>query len=254
MALIPGRGTTPAGAASEVDASRYVRAMFGRIAPRYDLANHLLSGNLDRGWRSRTVRAVRAVSRRPGAVCLDLCCGTGDLLVALRAGTPETVIGSDFCRPMLAEAADKLRDRGLRAPLIEADALRLPLPDASVDLITCAFGFRNFTNYEAGARELRRVLRANGLLAILECAEPQSRLWGGFYRWYAKRVLPSLGGAVSGELDAYNYLPDSVSKYPKPAEISEMLREAGFASVTSELMTFGVTSLHLAHVSQGRTA
>ena len=244
--LIPGRGTTPAGASSETAASRYVRGMFGRIAPRYDLANHVLSGNLDRGWRAATVRAVRSVARRPGAVCLDLCCGTGDLLIALQSDTSETVIGSDFCRPMLAGAAAKLYAKGLRSPLLEADGLCLPLPDASLDLITCGFGFRNFTNYEAGARELRRVLRPGGLLAILECAEPEGALLGALYRFYASRVLPRIGGALSGEPDAYAYLPDSVSKFPRPAALAVLLREAGFAEVSYRLMTFGVTSLHLA--------
>ncbi len=244
--LIPGRGTTPAGASSEVAASRYVRGMFGRIAPRYDLANHVLSGNFDRGWRAETVRAVRAVSQRPGAVCLDLCCGTGDLLIALQADTPETVIGSDFCRPMLAGAAAKLHAKGLRSPLLEADGLRLPLPDACLDLVTCGFGFRNFANYEAGARELRRVLRPDGLLAILECAEPEGAVLGALYRFYARRVLPLIGGALSGEPDAYAYLPDSVSKFPKPEALSALLRRAGFTDASYRLMTCGVVSLHLA--------
>ncbi len=246
MTLVPGRGTTPAGAASEVDAARYVRGMFGRIAPRYDLANHLLSGNLDRRWRAKTVRAVRSVSRRPGAVSLDLCCGTGDLLIALQADTGATVIGSDFCRPMLAGAAAKLQAKGLRSPLLEADGLHLPLPDASLDLITCGFGFRNFTSYEAGARELRRVLKPGGLLAILECAEPEGKLLGALYRFYAGRLLPRIGGALSGEPDAYSYLPDSVSKFPKPADLAALLRAAGFAAVTFQSMTLGVVSLHLA--------
>ena len=247
MTLVPGRGTTPAGAASEIEASRYVRGMFGRIAHRYDLANHLLSGNLDRGWRAQTVKAVRSVSRRPGAVCLDLCCGTGDLLIALQADTPETVIGSDFCRPMLAGAAAKLQAATLRSPLLEADALRLPLPDACLDLVTCGFGFRNFTNYAAGARELRRVLRPGGLLASLECAEPAGPVLGALYRFYAGRILPRIGGALSGEKDAYAYLPDSVTKFPKPAALADLLRDAGFAKVTYEAMTFGVVTLHLAH-------
>lgn len=248
MTLVPGRGTTPAGAASEIEAARYVRGMFGRIAHRYDLANHLLSGNLDRGWRAQTVKAVRSVSRRPGAVCLDLCCGTGDLLIALQSDTPATVIGSDFCRPMLSVAATKLQANGLRSPLLEADGLHLPLPDGCLDLITCGFGFRNFTSYEAGASEMRRVLRPGGLLAILECAEPEGRVLGALYRFYARRVLPRIGGALSGEPDAYSYLPDSVSKFPRPSELSDILRAGGFTDVNFRVMTFGVVSLHLARV------
>src|SRR5437016_5919361 len=130
------KGAAPAGVSTERDASRWVRAMFGRIAPRYDLANHVLSFNLDRRWRSQTVKHVAHILRRPGARALDLCCGTGDLLIALQEQSAEPVMGSDFCHPMLAAARQKIARRRLRSTLCEADALATPFPDGSLDLIT----------------------------------------------------------------------------------------------------------------------
>jgi len=154
------KGTTPRGTRDEQEAARWVRDMFGRIAPRYDLINDLLSYNLDRLWRRRTVRRVRNVLDRPGARVLDICCGTGDLALALRKGGRAQVLASDFCHPMLQAAARKLPG-GL---LFESDALRLPVRDASLDLVTVAFGFRNLTDYDAGLREMRRVLRPDGVV------------------------------------------------------------------------------------------
>lgn len=244
--MTPGRGTTPAGAGTEQEAAQWVRGMFGRVAPRYDLANHLMTGYLDHWWRAYTVRRVIETARRPGAITMDLCCGTGDLLLALKGKTRETVLGADFCEPMLESAAKKLTAKGLPAVLLEADALDLPMPDGALDLITCAFGFRNFTNYAAGAKELRRVLKTGGVLAILECSEPRNALVGALYRFYARRILPLLGAAVSGQDDAYRYLPDSVRKFPKPAELAETLRQCGFRHVEWTGLTFGTVTLHLA--------
>src|SRR5579859_6088318 len=151
------KGTTPAGAATEQEASRWVRAMFGRIAPRYDLANHVLSLNLDRHWRAKTVSRVAEILQRPNARALDLCCGTGDLLIALQSKSAARVMGSDFCHPMLTAANEKIARRRWTSPLFEADALNLPLPDGSLDLVTVAFGFRNLADYETGLAEMYRV-------------------------------------------------------------------------------------------------
>src|SRR5665213_1193885 len=159
-------GTTPDGARSEQEASRWVRSMFGRVAHRYDLANHLLSANVDRYWRKRTVARVRDVLKRQDARVLDLACGTGDLLIALEREAGRKLIGSDFCHPMLTGARTKLQRNRLRSVLVESDALALPFPDASLDLITIAFGYRNLANYRAGLFEMRRVLRMGGALAI----------------------------------------------------------------------------------------
>jgi demethylmenaquinone methyltransferase/2-methoxy-6-polyprenyl-1,4-benzoquinol methylase len=237
------KGTTPQGARSEQEAAEWVRAMFGRVAHRYDLANHLLSFNMDRYWRSHTVARVRDVLARPDARVLDICCGTGDLVRALQRGRGggAPVMGSDFCHPMLVAAHAKVGG----GRLFEADALRLPLADASLDLITVAFGFRNLANYEAGLREMRRVLRGGGVAAILEFSQPPNRLFGALYTFYSRRVLPVIGGALSGSRDAYTYLPESVRKFPAPDELAAMMRTAGFIRVGFERLTGGIVALHL---------
>jgi demethylmenaquinone methyltransferase / 2-methoxy-6-polyprenyl-1,4-benzoquinol methylase len=240
------KGATPQGARGEREAAEWVRAMFGRVAHRYDLANHILSFNIDRYWRAHTVARVHDVLARPAARALDICCGTGDLVRALQRGRPagapgSKVMGSDFCHPMLVAACAKLGGN----PLFEADALRLPLPDASLDLITVAFGFRNLANYEAGLREMRRVLRSGGLAAILEFSQPPNPLFGALYSFYSRRVLPVIGGALSGSRDAYTYLPESVRKFPAPEELAEMMRAAGFGPVEFERLTGGIVALHL---------
>ncbi len=240
------KGTTPEGARSEEEAAEWVRGMFGRVAHRYDLANHLLSFNIDRYWRSRTVARVRDALARPGARVLDICCGTGDLVKALqrgRTGGPP-VIGSDFCHPMLTAARTKLPGN----PLFEADALRLPLADASTDVITVAFGFRNLANYDSGLREMRRVLRRGGTAAILEFSQPPNPLFGALYQFYSRRVLPLIGGALSGSRDAYTYLPESVRKFPGPEELAAMMRAAGFDAVEFERLTGGIVALHVGRV------
>ena len=207
-------GTTPDGTGSEQEASRWVRSMFGRVAPRYDLANHMLSANVDRYWRSHTVARVRDVLLRPKALVLDLACGTGDLLIALEHEAGRSLIGSDFCHPMLTGASAKLQRARLRSVLVESDALSLPFADASLDLITIAFGYRNLANYRAGLVEMRRVLRPGGALAILEFTQPPNRAFAAVYNWYSRNVLPVIGGAISGAPEAYRYLPESVRKFP----------------------------------------
>ena len=177
------RGTTPAGARSEQEAAAWVRGMFGRVAPRYDLANHLLSFNIDRYWRAHTVRRVRRILADPAARVLDVCCGTGDLALALERARGAPVFGSDFCHPMLVAARRKLTHGGKRSALFEADALHLPVPDASLDLITAAFGFRNLANYEAGLREMRRVLKPGGTAAILEFSQPPNAAFAALYNF-----------------------------------------------------------------------
>ena len=238
------KGTTPAGAATEREASEWVRAMFGRVAHRYDLANHLLSFNLDRYWRARTVSSVREVLRAPGSKTLDLCCGTGDLLLALAAGGG-VVWGSDFCHPMLTSAAEKLSRSGLRSRLFEGDALQIPARDGSFDLVTVAFGFRNLANYRKGLEEMRRVIRPGGMVAILEFSQPPHSLFAGLYNWYSRHVLPALGGALSGSKEAYAYLPQSVRKFPGAEELASQMREVGYRNVSFERITGGIVCLHL---------
>jgi demethylmenaquinone methyltransferase/2-methoxy-6-polyprenyl-1,4-benzoquinol methylase len=242
-------GTTPDGARNEEEAARWVRGMFGRIAPRYDLANHLLSGNLDRLWRRRTVQRVRPVLERPGARVLDICCGTGDLAIALQKRTVGRVLASDFCHPMLVAAQRKLPG----GALFESDALNLPLRDASLDLITVAFGFRNLTNYEAGLREMRRVLRPGGVAAILEFSQPRNSLFAAVYHLYSRRILPLIGGMVTGAGDAYRYLPASIQKFPDAPDLAARMRLAGFDAVSFEYLTGGSVALHLGTAAPART-
>jgi len=241
-------GTTPEGARSEEEASRWVRAMFGRVAHRYDLANHLLSANIDRWWRAHTVGKVRDVLLRPGSRVVDLACGTGDLLMALEREAKRSLIGSDFCHPMLTGAATKLERASMKSALLEADAMALPMGDASVDLITIAFGYRNLANYRAGLTEMRRVLRPGGALAILEFTQPPNKAFAAVYNWYTRKVLPVIGGAISGAPEAYRYLPESVRKFPEAPELAEMMRAAGFDSVEWEYLTFGIVALHVGRV------
>ena len=234
-------GATPEGARTEEEAARWVRAMFDRVAARYDLLNHLLSANIDRRWRAKTVRRVSAILRRPDATCLDLCCGTGDLMIALQGAGPARVLGSDFCHPMLLAA----RAKKPAAELFEADALRLPLRDRSLDLITVAFGFRNLANYQRGIEEMLRVLRPGGMAAILEFSQPRNRAFGAAYNFYSRRILPAIGGLVSGSRDAYTYLPESVRRFPSAGELEKQMRASGFREVRHEFMTGGIVALHL---------
>lgn len=220
------------------DKAVWVRGMFGRIAGRYDLLNHLLSFNLDKRWRARTVRRLAEILARPDARVLDLCCGTGDLLLALKS---HIVFGSDFCHPMLLEAQRK----NVSSPLFEADALALPLKDGSLDLITCAFGFRNLASYEKGLDELHRVLKPGGVAAILEFSQPTNPVFGSLYRFFSTRILPRVGGMVSGSRDAYSYLPESIKNFPGAEDLASKIKAAGFDRVEFERMTGGAVALHL---------
>jgi len=247
------KGATPEGARSEREAAAWVRGMFGRVAHRYDLANHLLSLNIDRWWRARTVRRVAPVLGRPGARVLDICCGTGDLAMALQRRSGGPVLGSDFCHPMLLAARQKVARRNVarQSPavaLFESDALQLPVRAGSLDLLTVAFGFRNLANYAAGLAEMRRVLRPGGMAAILEFTEPPNAAFAAVYHFYSRRILPWIGGKLSGSRDAYRYLPESVRKFPRAAELAEEMRRAGFSEVEFEYFTGGIVALHLGRV------
>jgi demethylmenaquinone methyltransferase / 2-methoxy-6-polyprenyl-1,4-benzoquinol methylase len=245
-------GTRPEGARDEREASVRVREMFGRIAPRYDFLNHLLSFSLDRLWRRRTARRFLHILRRPDARVLDLCCGTGDLAFALdraRAGSSThrpPVIGADFVEGMLDRAREKARRNNHRAVFAVADALHLPFPDASFDLVTSAFGFRNLASYEQGLREIARVLKKGGEVGILEFSEPVSGPMAGLFRFYFKNILPRIGGAISGDSEAYAYLPGSVARFPSPPDLSALMLQAGFGDVRIASWNFGSVVLHSA--------
>ncbi len=250
-ATAPAKGTLPDGARSEADASRQVREMFTQIAPRYDLLNHLLSLQLDRLWRARVARRLRPILSRPGAVVLDLCCGTGDLAFSLSRSARARIIGADFSHAMLVRARAKSQSLNARSkayaaamPFFEADALRLPFADACFDLITTAFGFRNLANYEAGLREIHRLLRPGGTLAILEFTEPPAGLVGDLYRWYFRNVLPRIGSFLSGDRSAYTYLPTSVSRFYRPNELASLMSTVGYKDIDYSAWTLGTVALH----------
>ena len=220
--------------------------MFSSIAPRYDLLNHLLSFNVDRLWWRRTARVFAPILARSDARVLDLCCGTGDMTFALhrQAGKATVLIlGADFAHPMLQRARHK--SEGTRLSWVEADALCLPLPDASLDLVTAAFGFRNLADYDAGLREIARLLRPGGEVGILDFGEPRGLL-GLVYRLYFRKVLPRIGTIISGVKGPYQYLPASVERFPAPQEMLGRMRAAGLREPGWTPYTFGIAGLYRA--------
>jgi demethylmenaquinone methyltransferase / 2-methoxy-6-polyprenyl-1,4-benzoquinol methylase len=241
-------GARPVGANTEQAAAINVQQMFDSIAPRYDLLNHLLSAGLDRWWWGRAARTFRSILNRPDAVAMDLCCGTGDMTLALMHHRPKGVgeapiLALDFSHQMLTRGAEKFAGRNIIP--IEADALHLPLASGSLDLITSAFGFRNLANYSEGLTELHRVLRPGGQIGILDCNQPEG-LTGALYNLYFRKVLPRIGGIISGDSSAYRYLPASVERFPRPPRMLNLIREAGFIEATWTGYTFGTAGLYRA--------
>jgi demethylmenaquinone methyltransferase/2-methoxy-6-polyprenyl-1,4-benzoquinol methylase len=217
--------------------------MFSGIARRYDLLNHLLSGNVDKRWRRKTARALES-SLIEGARVLDVACGTGDLSLVLAEAGAARVIGLDFCRPMLEIARRKADADSRSIPFVEGDALRLPFADATFDAVTIAFGLRNLAGVADGLRELRRVLKEGGRLAVLEFSSPVVPGFRALFRFYFTRVLPHIGGLVSGSRGAYEYLPDSVSRFPDQKRLAELMRAEGFEGVEYSNLTGGIAALH----------
>ena len=221
-----------------------VREMFDRIAPRYDLLNHTLSMSIDRLWRRHVVRIVRRC--RPGRI-LDVATGTGDLAIEMARRIPDVrVLGVDLSERMLEEARRKVAARGLdeRVLLEQGDAEHLAVAAASVDVATVAFGVRNFENLEAGLRELHRVLKPGGKVVILEFSRPRNRIFRALYEFYSYRVLPRIGGAVSHDRQASEYLPVSVGEFPAPGEFLAMLARAGFGNCRSRSQSFGIAQIY----------
>jgi demethylmenaquinone methyltransferase / 2-methoxy-6-polyprenyl-1,4-benzoquinol methylase len=219
--------------------------MFAGIAARYDLLNHLLSGNIDRRWRRLVAKRLRPSLQGEGAVALDVACGTGDLSLAIAMGTGARVIGTDFCRPMLEIASRKSETAATRIPYVEGDALRLPFADRSFDAVSIAFGLRNLSSVEGGLKELLRVLKPGGRCAVLEFSSPVVPGFRALFRLYFTRVLPRIGGLVSGSRGAYEYLPDSVSRFPDQKRLAELMRGVGFEEVEYLNLTGGIAALHL---------
>jgi demethylmenaquinone methyltransferase / 2-methoxy-6-polyprenyl-1,4-benzoquinol methylase len=223
-----------------------VRRMFGEIAPRYDLLNHLLSGGVDVYWRWRTVRAARPSGTEP---ILDVCTGTGDLALAYsRAGQGAAVVGTDFTHEMLVRARAKPQAANCANVLqfLEADTQRLPFRDDQFQIVSVAFGLRNVTDTRRGLREMTRVCRPGGRVVVLEFSTPRNRAFGAAYRWYFRNVLPRIGQLIARNREsAYNYLPQSVSEFPDGARLAEIMQECGLSAVTHRPLTCGIATLYI---------
>lgn len=219
-----------------------VREMFAGIAKRYDLLNHLLSGNVDKRWRRIVATRLRNKLSSSGARVLDVACGTGDLALTLFEITGARVVGTDFCRPMLEIAAAKSTDQ---ISFIEGDALALPFREGSFEAVTIAFGLRNLASVDGGLAELRRVLKPGGWVAVLEFSRPANAMLRPVFGLYFTKVLPLMGGLISGSRSAYSYLPASVQKFPDQQQLALLMQRAGFEQVEFENLTGGIAALHM---------
>ena len=219
--------------------------MFDNIAPKYDLLNHTLSMSIDRVWRRRVVGEVRRT--KPGRI-LDVATGTGDLAIAMARRIRDVqVLGVDLSEQMLAVARRKIEARGLdgRIVLDRGDAERLAVADASVDVATVAFGVRNFGDLGAGLRELARTIKPGGKVVILEFSRPRNRVFRALYEFYSYKILPRIGGLVSRDKRAYEYLPASVGEFPAPEEFMAMMARAGFRNCRARSQSFGIAQIYI---------
>ena len=230
--------------ADELKHARAVREMFSGIATKYDFLNHFLSVNIDKRWRRLVSEKLKGVLENPDALVLDVACGTGDLALELQKNARAKVFGTDFCRPMLEIASDKNGKNDLSIPYVEADGMNLSFAEANFDAVTIAFGLRNFSNWQDGLREFQRVLKPDGKLVILEFSAPVIPGFRQAFQFYFSSILPRIGGAVSGSRGAYEYLPNSVSKFPDQKNLARMMRETGFSDVEYKNLTGGIAAIH----------
>ncbi|HEX8288112.1 MAG TPA: bifunctional demethylmenaquinone methyltransferase/2-methoxy-6-polyprenyl-1,4-benzoquinol methylase UbiE [Pyrinomonadaceae bacterium] len=230
--------------ANEIAHAKAVREMFSGIAGKYDFLNHFLSVNTDKRWRRLVREKLEDVLKDQNALVLDVACGTGDLSLELQKNSNAKVIGTDFCRPMLAIARDKNEKNNERIPYVEADGMNLSFADTSFDAVTIAFGLRNFSNWQNGLKELHRVLKKGGRLVILEFSTPVVPGFKQIFNLYFTQILPRIGGAVSGSRGAYEYLPDSVSRFPGQKGLAEMMRQTGFSDIEYKNLTGGIAAIH----------
>jgi demethylmenaquinone methyltransferase / 2-methoxy-6-polyprenyl-1,4-benzoquinol methylase len=231
--------------ARELEHARAVREMFSGIARKYDFLNHFLSVNTDKRWRRLVAKKLRDVLDNENALVLDVACGTGDLAIELQKSGRARIIGTDFCRPMLAIAVEKNRTNSTQIPFVEADGMNLSFADETFDAVTIAFGLRNFSNWRAGLIELHRILKKGGKLAVLEFSSPVVPGFRQMFQFYFSHILPRIGGAVSGSRGAYEYLPDSVSKFPDQKNLARLMREIGFSDVEYKNLTGGIAAIHI---------
>jgi demethylmenaquinone methyltransferase/2-methoxy-6-polyprenyl-1,4-benzoquinol methylase len=227
--------------------STSVQKMFAGIAHRYDFLNHFLSASIDRRWRRLAVKKVQELIGAPSAgLCLDACSGTGDLALALRDGLMGDVIASDFCHPMLTLANAKFESAGVSGSVrnVEADTLALPFRDQTFDALAIAFGLRNLEDPRRGLREMRRVLKPEGAVVILEFSKPVVPVFRHVFNFYFRYILPRLGAAISGDGSAYRYLPDSVQKFPSQEKLLDLMRDTGFRDLGYRNLSGGIAALH----------
>lgn len=230
--------------AKEAAHSKAVREMFAGIAGRYDLLNHVLSLNIDKRWRRKVSHLLRETLSRHDALVLDVACGTGDLSLQLNRDNKALIVGTDFCRPMLTVAREKSAASDAAIPYVEADAMDLAFADDRFDALTIAFGLRNLPNVANGLKELHRVIKPGGKIAILEFSSPVVPGFRQLFGFYFAHILPRIGGAVSGSRGAYEYLPDSVSKFPNQKGLVNLMTQTGFSNVRFQNLTGGIAALH----------
>jgi demethylmenaquinone methyltransferase/2-methoxy-6-polyprenyl-1,4-benzoquinol methylase len=216
--------------------------MFSGIARKYDLLNHLLSLNVDKSWRRKVRAEIATVLANENATVLDVACGTGDLSLELQRASKARIVGTDFCRPMLAIAQQKSEDS---IPYLEADAMDLPFGDGQFDAVTIAFGLRNLPNVPRGLAELFRIVKPGGKLVVLEFSSPIVPGFRQVFNFYFSQVLPRVGGLVSGSRAAYTYLPDSVSKFPDQKRLAALFEQTGFTDVRFRNLTGGIAAIHV---------
>src|SRR5271169_2545233 len=233
------RGSPLGSSGDESSTSRAVRDMFDSIAPRYDFLNHALSAGRDIAWRRATARALREILARPGSLAVDVCCGTGDLALQFARISCGRVLGTDFCHPMLERARKKIVGARRSVFFLEADTLTLPFRDDSLDVVSTAFGFRNLANYARGLDEMRRVLKPGGTIAILEFSRVHVPVIGPLFRFYFRRILPRVGTLISGVAGPYQYLPDSVYRFPDQLALAQMMRDTGYSNVRYRNFSLG---------------
>ena len=237
--------------ATKSEQARRVREMFATIAARYDLLNHLLSGSIDKRWRRRVAKTLNSTLAplfpdiSGGARILDVACGTGDLSLTLFESCKARIVGVDFCRPMLEIASSKALKRESDIPFIEGDALSLPFLDNSFEAATIAFGLRNLASVENGFAELFRILKPGGRVVVLEFSKPTVPILRSVFRIYFTKVLPVFGGLISGSKSAYQYLPESVSRFPDQNELMAIMKRTGFEEVTFQNLSGGIAALHV---------
>ena len=230
---------------SQQSKKEQVQLMFDNIAPTYDKLNHLFSFSIDRLWRSNVVRKVRRM--KPERI-LDLATGTGDLAIKMAKRIPQAkIMGVDLSENMLAIAAEKVRRQGLddHIALYQGDAEELHLTDSVVDVVTVAFGVRNFANIEKGLSEIMRSLRSGGYIVILEFSTPRNFIIRKLYSLYSNHFLKPVGGLVSKDKKAYDYLPDSIVEFPEPEEFMNMMRQTGFQKCHRHSQSFGIAQIYI---------